>query len=480
MAIALVTAACGLEPWSETAGEATSEATTSAETTSEATTTTESPTTTTTGAEVDILEQLQAVEGLEVEEAPASLAGHRFFRLVYRQPADHDDPDGPQFGQRMTLLHRDTSAPLVMVTAGYSINSNTASPGEPAQLLAANQLTVEHRFFTPSRPQPADWATLAIAQAAADHHRIATALRPIYAGSWVATGASKGGMAALYFRRFYPDDVEATVAYVAPHSYGTYDPRYIDFVAQAGDPACTQALHETQRELLLRRPAIAEMMAAQATSEGLSYELLGIDRALESAVVELPFIFWQYFDAGVCDVVPTQDATDTQLWAFLDNINSPTAWSDDSLRLYEPYYWQAATQLGYPATDESDIADLLLHPGLDVPKNYLAGSAGAEPVFDPAPMLDVADWLASEGRRMLFIYGENDPWSAGAVELGAAEEAYVLVAPEGNHGAWIADLAPDDRALAMQALADWTGVTPRAAVTRPAEPLRERMLLRGW
>ena len=75
---------------------------------------------------------------------------------------------------------------------------------------------------------------------------------------------------------------------------------------------------------------------------------------------------------------------------------------------------------------------------------------------------------------------EHDPEELWESVLGAAEEAYVLVAPEGNHGAWIADLAPDDRALAMQALADWTGVTPRAAVTRPAEPLRERMLLRGW
>ncbi|PCC68606.1 PS-10 peptidase S37 [Nannocystis exedens] len=454
------------------AGDATTTTVETSEASATAATVETSEASPTTGAEADILERLQAIDGLEVEEAPASIEGYRFFRLLYHQPADHAAAGGARFGQRMTLLHRDASAPMVMVTAGYDISVQAASPGEVAQFVAGNQLTIEHRFFTPSRPDPADWETLTIEQAAADHHRIAAALQPIYGGRWVSTGVSKGGMAALYHRRFYPDDVAGTVAYVAPLSHGTADPRYVEFVAQVGEPGCRQALQDAQREMLLRRPAMLAEMMEQAADDGLGYELLGLDLALERAVVELPFVFWQYLGAGVCDVVPTASATDVQVWAFLDNVNPPSGWSDDELLHDEPYFWQAATELGYPAMDESGVEDLLLHPGVDAPAIYVAGGAEHAPAFDPSPMLDVADWLATDGEAMMFIYGENDPWSAARVELGAAEDAYVLVAPAGNHGAEIVDLSPADRALALQVLERWTGARTRTEAARDPAPLR--------
>ena len=43
-------------------------------------------------------------------------------------------------------------------------------------------------------------------------------------------------MTSVYHRRFYPDDVDATVAYVAPISFGAPDDRYIDFLANVGTP----------------------------------------------------------------------------------------------------------------------------------------------------------------------------------------------------------------------------------------------------
>jgi hypothetical protein len=43
-------------------------------------------------------------------------------------------------------------------------------------------------------------------------------------GKWVNTGASKGGMTSVYHRRFFPNDLDANVAYVAPLSYSQEDP----------------------------------------------------------------------------------------------------------------------------------------------------------------------------------------------------------------------------------------------------------------
>ena len=428
-------------------------------------------TSTTPPGEVDILEALRGIEGLEVEEKPTAFEGVRFFQLRYDQPADHSDPEGPRFQQRMTLLHRDTAAPFVIESTGYSIVPVFQLYSEPAQLLGGNQLLVEHRFFADSRPEPADWATLTIEQAAADHHRIVEALRPIYQGKWVSTGGSKGGMTSVYHRRFYPDDVDATVAYVAPQSYGTSDPRYLTFVDQVGDAACRQSLKDAQREMLLRRPAMIALMQG----EGDTYDLLGMDKALEVAVIDLPFAFWQYHDASLCPQVPTAALTDDEVWAFLDEVDPPAFWADRGFLEYEPYYFQAGIQLGYPAVDETYIADLIMYPGIDVPSTFVVPGPGKDLVFDPEAMMDVADWLSAEGESMLFVYGENDPYSAAAFELGGAKDSFRFFVPEGNHGSEILDLPAADRDAALLALEAWTGVTPVVPEQRSPMSLRRMM-----
>jgi len=137
-------------------------------------------------AAVDLLDQLKAIPGLTVvsESAPT---GYRFFVLTYRQPVDHRRPGGPTYEQRLTLLHRDLAAPVVLYTNGYGLAANpTAGRTEPTRLLDGNQVSVEHRFFTPSRPSPADWSDLTIWQEASDEHRIVRALKPSRARSGIA------------------------------------------------------------------------------------------------------------------------------------------------------------------------------------------------------------------------------------------------------------------------------------------------------
>jgi len=435
----------------------------------------------TTGEAPGIDERLAAIAGLVVEERASEIPGYRYFVMTYEQPADHGDPEGPRFAQRMTLLHRDEAAPTVMITAGYFIYPEYQGLGEPATLLAGNQLSVEHRFFTPSRPDPADWSTLTIQQAAADHHRISAALRAeIYGGPWIATGGSKSGMASVYFRRFYPDDVDATIAYVAPQSYGDADPRYLEYVAERGDAACRQALYDLRREVLLRRPAMLARMAEQAEAEDLTYTILNPDQALESAVIEFVFTFWQYESAELCPEIPLQDAPDDDVWAFLDLVVAPKFWSDDWYLGYEPYFWQAATQLGYPQYDELNVEDLLIYPGIDRARSYVQIEPGKDPTLDESSMQDIAAWLPAEGQRMLFIYGENDPYSAAMFDPGGAAEVLRFVAPAGNHGARILDLADEDRDAALTALEAWTGVMPTVPRDRARRPARAALRGHAW
>jgi hypothetical protein len=425
----------------------------------------------------DILAELQAIDGLEVVEQTSQIEGYRFFQLQYDQPADHAAPGGERFKQRMTLLHRSYDAPFVISTSGYDISFDRPYTSEPTELLGANELSVEQRFFDASRPEPADWGHLTIQQAASDHHRIIQELKPLYHAKWLSTGASKGGMTSIYHRRFYPDDVDATVAYVAPESFGVTDPRYVDFVNEVGDPACRQSLQDFQREALLRRPAMLERMQAQAVEDGATYDVLGAERVLEVAVLELPFTFWQYGGASYCSFIPTAASTDDEVWEFLDRADPPSFWSDPYVYAYEPYYWQAATQLGGPGIAEEHLADLLVYPGFDVAPSFIVPGPGKDAEFDPQAMIDISTWVTTEGKSLLFVYGENDPWSAGAFELGGASDSFRLFVPDGNHSSEITDLLPADREVALRALEAWTGVVPAvpaSSESSAARALRKR------
>jgi len=171
----------------------------------------------------DIAEYPATVDGLTFTEETSQYPGYRRFLITLQQPLDHDSPEGRQFGQRMVLHHADRGAPMILYTSGYMLFGDDYL-SELGVMLAANQISTEQRFFDESAPsplEPADWSLMTIAQAAHDHHRVVEALAPYYRAAWVSTGHSKGGMTSIYHRRFHPDDVDATVAYVAPISFAT-------------------------------------------------------------------------------------------------------------------------------------------------------------------------------------------------------------------------------------------------------------------
>jgi hypothetical protein len=302
----------------------------------------------------------------------------------------------------------------------------------------------------------ADWGALDIAEAAADWHRVVTALAPIYRGRWIGAGGSKGGAAALFHRRFHPGDVAGTVAFVTPISLGAPDPRYPPYVAARGGPAldaCRAGIARTQRQALLRR----EAMVQRLVESPLGFEVLGLDKALEDAVLELPFLFWMNGRASRCALLPPEGASDAAIFDFVEDVAVFAMFSDEVIAQVAGFYHQTATQLGWPAHDESGVADLLTQPGGDRAGAYVPHLPTA---YDGgAAMRDVLEWVDREGSELLFIYGENDPWTAGAVDLGgaAARDSHVLIAPEGNHHVTLSGLGAAERALAEATIRRWAG-----------------------
>lgn len=406
----------------------------------------------------ELLAQLNALPGVRAEQVPTDAEGFTYIVLHVRQPVDHDDPASSTFEQEVSLLHADYDAPMIVHTSGY-FDYYRDSPVELTRLLAGNQVSIEHRYFGSSRPSPADWSKLTIAQMAADEHVIITALRTIYPGKFLTTGGSKGGMTAIFHRRFYPDDVDGTVPYVAPISFAAPDPRYTGFFDTVGPPACRQAIRDLATEMLRHRRATIEAKAqAQAEAGPHAYTRIALRPAVESSILSLEWAFWQYYGAPFCPTVPAVTDNDETLWQFLDEISPVTDNDDEQIGLFDAYYYQAYFQLGYPESATPYLDPFTMFTDAD----YALALPTAQPLFDGGvAMRDIDTWVKTKGNRLLFIYGQWDPWTAGRFDLGLATDSLMLFREEGTHGSSISRLSTQDRDTAFAKLAAWTGVTPQ-------------------
>ncbi|MBR8641808.1 aminopeptidase [Streptomyces tuirus] len=422
----------------------------------------------------DIKERLLSIPGMSlIEEKP--YAGYRFFVLNYTQPVDHRRPSKGTFQQRISVLHKDVNRPTVFFTSGYGLNTNP-SRSEPTRIVDGNQVSLEYRFFTPSRPQPADWSKLDIWQAASDQHRVFKALKSVYGKNWISTGGSKGGMTATYYERFYPRDMDGVVAYVAPNDVvNKEDSAYDRFFARVGTQECRDRLNAVQREALVRREPLEKKYAAYAEENGLTFKTIGsLDRAYEAVVLDYVWGFWQYSLLQDCDQIPAdaKKATDDEIWNSIDTISGFTFYADQGLTPYTPYYYQAGTQLGAPTIHFPHIEKKYIRYGYQPPRNFVPRDIPMK--FQPSAMRDVDTWVRHNARHMLFVYGQNDPWGAEPFRLGrGAKDSYVLTAPGMNHGANVAGLVPEEKALATARVLEWAGVASGAVQADPqaAKPL---------
>lgn len=411
----------------------------------------------------ELLAKLQALPGVTVREQPTEQTDYHYYVLQFTQLIDHDDPSQGTFQQEVSLLHRSDlpNVPMVVHTSGYS-DTTRDQIVELTQLLDANQVSIEHRYFGDSRPKPPDWTKLTIAQAAADEHEIITALHSIYAGAFLTTGGSKGGMTAVFHRRFYPTDVDGTVAYVAPISFGAPDSRYALYLEKIGPVDCRQAVRDVAVELLSRRrPAMFEYAGLQDHT----YTRVALGPAVEAAIVGLEWTFWQYHGVALCPMVPPLTSDDNQLFAFLDRVSPVSASDDTKIAFFEAYYYQSYAQLGYPDGGTDYLVPYMHYTEEDYAKEL---PTTVEPTYDAASMRDIDDFVEHRGDRLLFVYGQWDPWTGGKFAKGNATDSSVLIQPKGGHNARIADLELSDREEAFAKLRNWTGVTPQTARLRRA------------
>jgi hypothetical protein len=391
-------------------------------------------------------------------------AGYRVYELEIRQPVNHHKPRGATFEQHLELYQRNVAAPMVMYLSGY-FNYTFISPQDtylsvPAMIVGGNQISVESRFYGDSVPHPTLWRYLTVWQEAADEHHVVQVFKQLYHARWLVTGVSKGGETAIFHDYFYPRDFAGTFAWSAPSITETFSHGYDSFLASVGTATCRRALLKTQIRALRHRAAFDAMIAAEAKAAGGTFNdwAKGLDEAFEVSILDTPFAFWQY--GGDCSTVPGPKATLRQLYDWYDAIIGWLGADDQESGPFFPYNYQSGTQLGYPIIHErAELGSLLHYPlSAQAPQQDLPPNIPVRPLSQHL-MRAVHQWVRAHGSRMIFLYGQDDPWTAQPFSIGpGTRDSAIFTIRGGNHVSPYTDLPSAQQKAFVEMLRTWAGL----------------------
>ncbi len=371
---------------------------------------------------------LSREEVIEVRELGQESIYDRILEVMIRQPLDHRNPQGKSFTQRIYISHIDPLKPVVLVTAGYDAKYYYTS--EIANQLQCNQIMVEHRYFGRSRPDSLEWRYLDTWQAASDHHRIISMFRELYPGKWISTGISKGGQTVMYHSMYYPDDVDVRVPYVAPLNFSVEDPRIYEFLDRVGSATERRKVRRFQKMALKEQERFLPGFIEFSKEKGYSYSYAGgFEKAYEYCVLEYPFAFWQWGYATASEI-PGRRAGPGEVIQHMNRVAGFDYFSDQFITEYQPFFYQALTEMGYYGYELDEFDRFIRH--VDNPVFTFTLPEGLEYSFDGRLSKRLQDYLEREAENFIFIYGENDTWSATAVELDAVKHNVKVFVKEGG------------------------------------------------
>jgi hypothetical protein len=419
----------------------------------------------------NIITQLKHLPGVTyLGKNPYPPKGYQVYELEIRQPVNHNDPAGATFEQHLELYQRNLAAPMVMYLSGY-FNYTFLSPMDvylstPTMIVDGNQISVENRFYGDSVPDPALWRYLTIWQEAADEHHVVQVFKKLYHAPWLLTGVSKGGEASIDHDYYYPHDFAGTFAWSAPIITRTFSDRYDNFLANVGTAACRKALIQAQIRALRHRALFDAKVAAEAKAAGGTFNdwKYGLDENFELTILVTPFIFWQY--GSPCSGIPGPKATLQQLYNWFDLISGWIASDDQEEAPFVAYNYQAQSQLGYPIIDERAELGSLLHYSLSAQAPQQDNPPGI-PIrpLNQRLMPAIYKWVRTHGSHLIFLYGQDDPWSATPFTLGpGTKDSVSFTVAGGNHLSPYTDLPAAQQKKIVTMLRTWAGLPASGAM----------------
>jgi hypothetical protein len=403
-----------------------------------------------------LLERIKALPDIISVE---KMEQNPFFSEAYvvnvRQPIDHQRPDRGFFPQRVFLSHLSFSRPVVFVTEGYGGNYAFGKRylDELCPILNANQIFVEHRYFGKSRPDSINWRDLTVENAAADQHHVVQLFKQLYPQKWVSTGISKGGETTLYHRMLYPDDVEASVPFVAPLNFSVEEKRHPHFIEKkVGTKKERKQVIDFQKEVLKRKDKLMPMFEQLCNDKKYTFKA-PIREIFDYSVLEYSFSFWQWGTS--LSSIPPLTASDSEIFDHWQKVSSCSYFDIESGKANSPFFVQALMQLGYYAYDTKPFRKLIETKNTAHYIEHLFLNKDQIFPYNPAMSRETDEYLKKRAKRVMLVYGGIDPWSASAATGKKNPGVVKFVLPRGSHRSRISNMPEPMKQNAVKILQDW-------------------------
>lgn len=405
------------------------------------------------GKKMSLSDRISSLSTIEVTEiSPDTTVFNKAFEIIMVQAIDHDNPEIGEFGQKIYLSYVDSTLPVVVVTEGYTANSNYTT--ELARELKCNQIIIEHRYFGESIPEKLDWEYMNTYQAASDHHQVIELFKEFFSGKFLTTGISKGGQTVMFHSYYFPEDADVRVPYVAPLNLGPEDERIYTFLDTVRTDYCRDRVMEAQKHILNNRELYFPMIMELVEQQGMTFEKVGgPEVAFELAVLEYDFAYWQWGRTACEDILLEGDPE--EIFKQFFRISGPYYFSDSGAMEMEAFFYQALTEIGYYGYEFEKFGDLLQYArDADEYEFSFAMPVSEYPDFDYDLVRNLDEYIES-ANNFIYIYGMQDTWSATSVNLSEASNSIKILKKEGDHLTRIMNLPDYQRELVWDTLKEW-------------------------
>lgn len=395
------------------------------------------------------LKGISNIEQLESEHYPEK------YVVRITQQVDPKNPAAGTFTQRVVVGHIGFDRPTVIVTEGYggAYAMNPKYQEELTKLLDANLVFVEYRYFLESTPEPLNWDYLTAENSAYDLHNVRNTLKQIYPEKWISTGISKGGQTTMLYRAYFPDDVDFSVPYVGPLCKGVEDGRHEPFLRKVGTKQERKKIQDFQLEALKRKADLLPLLESYCKDKNLVFRI-PMPEVLDYCVLEYSFALWQW--GTPVSTIPSLSSDNQAIFNHLMDISGPDYFAENQPNI--SFFVQAARELGYYGYDTKPFRKYLtvqdVHGYLN--RIMLPEELVDQIGFRPELYQKVYNFLKDNDPKMIFIYGEIDPWSAARVPSfkGKVNEQ-VYIQPRGSHRARIGNMPEDMKERILTQINKW-------------------------
>ncbi|WBX74060.1 S28 family serine protease [Tenacibaculum pacificus] len=373
------------------------------------------------------------------------------YKVVLKQNLNPKNPSEGTFDHHMYVSHTNYKSPTVLITDGYDSWNRTT---ELSKVFKGNQVIVEYRMYGKSRPDSIPWKYLTNDNAIEDYHSVVNKLKTVYSGKWLSSGISKGGETTLIYKAKYPNDIDVAVPYVAPLINTLEDPRTNELINSVGSDECRADIRKYQKTVLNNRKEVLALLATYAKDKKLNFTELSQEEALEYAVLEFPFSFWQW-GSGKCEDVPAENASSEELFNYLVKISGFYVFSDSGYKKLLPSFYQHMRELGYYGFDLEPVKDLL--KVVKSSTNSRFAPKNVDLTYNPSYIKEIRNIIETKGTNVLHIQGGNDPWGACGPTPNEGVDALKMVLKDGSHTTRIKDFSDEDQQKIYAKLQAWLG-----------------------